>query len=197
MIITFFSCIVIWYSCIVCSCVVEANMNIAVLNWWQANIVSSFRRNNSYRHSPTTCSTATRWRHDMEMLSALLAITVTSWWVRWRLKPPASRLFTQPFIRAQIIENIKAPCHWLLCGEFTGNRWIPRTKGQERGKCFHLMTSSCVCLGDPPITGGFTTQGPIMQTFDISSVVCPNNCRSVEFPVFEMLAIRVTSVITC
>ena len=24
------------------------------------------------------------------------------------------------------------------------NRWIPRTKGQLRGKCFHLMTSSCV-----------------------------------------------------
>ena len=24
------------------------------------------------------------------------------------------------------------------------NRWISRTKGQLRGKCFHLMTSSCV-----------------------------------------------------
>ena len=23
------------------------------------------------------------------------------------------------------------------------DRWIPRTKGQSRGKCFHLMTSSC------------------------------------------------------
>ena len=29
-------------------------------------------------------------------------------------------------------------------GEFPGDRWIPRTKGQERGKCFHLMTSSCI-----------------------------------------------------
>ena len=26
------------------------------------------------------------------------------------------------------------------------DRWIPRTKGQLRGKCFHLMTSSC-CTG--------------------------------------------------
>ena len=26
--------------------------------------------------------------------------------------------------------------------EFTGDWWIPRTKGQLRGKCFHLMTSS-------------------------------------------------------
>ena len=34
---------------------------------------------------------------------------------------PASPLFTQPFIQAQIKENVKAPCHWPLCGEFTGN----------------------------------------------------------------------------
>ena len=26
--------------------------------------------------------------------------------------------------------NIKAPRHWPLCGEFTGDRWIPRTNGQ-------------------------------------------------------------------
>ena len=39
-------------------------------------------------------------------------------------------------------EIIKAPRHWPLCGEFTGDRWIPRTNGQLRGKCFHLMTSS-------------------------------------------------------
>ena len=27
------------------------------------------------------------------------------------------------------------------------DRWIPRTKGQLRGKCFHLMTSSCIYMG--------------------------------------------------
>ena len=43
---------------------------------------------------------------------------------------PASRLFTWPFIQAQIKENIKAPRHCPLCGEFTGDRWIPCTKGQ-------------------------------------------------------------------
>ena len=43
---------------------------------------------------------------------------------------PASPLFTQPFIRVQIKENITAPRHWPLCGEFTGDRWIPRTNGQ-------------------------------------------------------------------
>ena len=39
--------------------------------------------------------------------------------------------------------NIKAPRHWPLWGEFTGDLWIPHTKGQLHGKCFHLMTSSC------------------------------------------------------
>ena len=70
------------------------------------------------------------------------SITMTSFWARWLLKSPASRLFTQPFIKAKIKENIKAPRHWPLCGEFTGDRWITRTNGQLRGKCFHLMTSS-------------------------------------------------------
>ena len=46
------------------------------------------------------------------------------------LKSPASRLFIKPFIQAQIKENIKAPRHWPLWGEFTGHRWIPRTKDQ-------------------------------------------------------------------
>ena len=68
---------------------------------------------------------------------------MTSQWPRWRLKSPASRLFTQSFILTQIKENIKVPHHWPLCGEFTGDRWIPRRNGQLRGKCFHLMTSSC------------------------------------------------------
>ena len=46
------------------------------------------------------------------------------------LKSPASRLFTQPIIQTQIKGNIKAPRHWTFCGEFTGDRWIPRTNGQ-------------------------------------------------------------------
>ena len=54
-------------------------------------------------------------------------ITVTSYWVWWRFKSPAPHLFTQQFIQLQIKENIKAPHHWPLWGEFTGGRWIPRT----------------------------------------------------------------------
>ena len=67
------------------------------------------------------------WRHqaiswtnvDLTSVNAQ-CITVTSQWTRWRLKSPASRLFIQPFIQTQIKENIKAPPHWPLCGEFTG-----------------------------------------------------------------------------
>ena len=49
---------------------------------------------------------------------------------RWRLKSPASPLFAQLLAQAQIKENIKAPRYWPLWGEFTGHRWIPRTRGQ-------------------------------------------------------------------
>ena len=77
------------------------------------------------------------------MRNIVQSITVTSQWVRWRLKSPASGLLIQPFIFSQIKENTKASRHWPLCWEFTGDRWIPRTNGQLRRKCFHLMTSSC------------------------------------------------------
>ena len=42
----------------------------------------------------------------------------------------ASQITSLPFIQTQIKENTKAPRDWPLCGEFTGDRWIPRTNGQ-------------------------------------------------------------------
>ena len=49
---------------------------------------------------------------------------------------------------AQIKENITAPRHWPLCGEFTGDRGIPRKKGPVTLHFFYLMTSPCtVCRG--------------------------------------------------
>ena len=53
---------------------------------------------------------------------SMSCIIGTSQWARWRLKSPASRLFAQPFVRAQIIRNIKAPRHWPLWGESTSQR---------------------------------------------------------------------------
>ena len=83
---------------------------------------------------------------------------------------PASRLFTQPFIQTQIKENIKAPRHWPLCREFTGDRWIPRTNGQLRGKCFHLITSSCDESASPAAMGCFIPAlllNNLQKTFDM------------------------------
>ena len=41
----------------------------------------------------------------------------------------------EPFVLVQIKENVKAQRHWSLRGEFS-------QKGQQRRKCFNLMTSS-------------------------------------------------------
>ena len=43
----------------------------------------------------------------------------------------SSLAITRPFIQLGIKENIKAPRHWPLCGEFTGDRWIPHTKASN------------------------------------------------------------------
>ena len=79
-----------------------------------------------------------------QWLSAVYIITVLSQWNRWHLKSLESQLFTQPFMKPQSKENIKAPRHLPLWGEVSEDWWIPRTKCQQRGQCFHLMTSSCV-----------------------------------------------------
>ena len=83
--------------------------------------------------------------YKYEIYVRVVAYLTQRWYWSWktlqwrhneRLKSPASRLFTQPFIQAQIKENTKAPRHWPLCGEFIGlnltpwDRWIPRTNGQ-------------------------------------------------------------------
>ena len=59
-----------------------------------------------------------------------LHITGTSQWAQWRLKSTASRLFAQPFVQVRLKENIRVPRHWPWWGEFTDDRWTPRTKGQ-------------------------------------------------------------------
>ena len=63
--------------------------------------------------------------HVQYSIHTFCVITLTSSWPRWRLKSPALWLFTQPFIQTQIKENLKAPRHWLLCGEFTGTGLFP------------------------------------------------------------------------
>ena len=105
-------------------------------------------------------------------------ITVTSKWAWQHLKSPASWLFSQPFIQTQIKGNIKAPRHWPLCGEFTGDRWIPPTIGQLRGKCFHLMMSSWYWANTTTTSPSQKDSNlPVLCSQYISKVFhCNNNC---------------------
>ena len=125
-----FYSIILFYSILFYSTILRCFFPFAI---WKASIWNTFKSSSSYLYHGfyfhwTFILTNAQWRHNGP----------DDVW-----KSPALRLFTPPFIQAQIKENIKAPRHWPLCGEFTGDRWIPRTKGQYRGKCFHLMTSSC------------------------------------------------------
>ena len=72
------------------------------------------------------------WASAAVVLSSFAGIFPVST-LRWRhnerdrcLKSPASRVFTQAFIQAQIKGNIKPPRHWPLCREFTGDRPVTR-----------------------------------------------------------------------
>ena len=88
----------------------------------------------------------------MILLSLIISLTkfntMTSKLAPWRLRSPASWLFIQSFIQAQIRENIKALRHWPLCGEFTGDRWITRIvellaqMDSNAETVFYLITSS-------------------------------------------------------
>ena len=69
-------------------------------------------------------------------------ITMTSWWARWRLKSPASRLFTQPFVQVQIKKTSKLRVTSLCEGNSPVTGEFPAQRASN-GKCFHLMTSSC------------------------------------------------------
>ena len=73
-----------------------------------------------FRISFSNCVGSTALHYDDVIMGAMASQTTS---------------LTQSFIQAQIKEK---------CGEVTGDRWIPRTKGQLRGKCFHLMTSSWI-----------------------------------------------------
>ena len=68
--------------------------------------------------------------------------TMTSKWARWHLKSPASRMFTQLFIqRVDQRKHQSSASLAFLRGIHRSPVNSPH-KGQLRGKCFHLMTSS-------------------------------------------------------
>ena len=72
-------------------------------------------------------------------------ITMTSWLARWRLKSPASRLFTQLFIEGA--DQRKHQSSASLAFVRGIHRWPVNSPHERRvkRKCFHLMTSSWPC----------------------------------------------------
>ena len=96
--------------------------------------------------------------------------------------------------RCRSKKNIEAPRHWPLRGEFTDDRWIPRTKDQWRGKCFHLMTSSCLFMLSISIPEDMTQNiiGLLSKKmhFDNNSLACEGcHCGpNLKFVIFKLMS---------
>ena len=111
------------------------DINIAIIYTWclkdrldRRSIYSPIGR---YRSTSRPMPDPSVWWHYSDVIMGARASQITSLTIVYLT-----------IYSAQIKENIKAPRHWPLCGEFTGDRWIPRTNGQLRGKWFHLRTPS-------------------------------------------------------
>ena len=107
-----------------------------------------------YLHLPTRYLNMTNWRDKIQLCDLRHEHTGTTGnhYSEVIMRAMASQITSLTIVHsavyhAQIKENIKAPRHWPLCGKFTGDRWIPRTNGQLRGKCFAfddvIMIASC------------------------------------------------------
>ena len=100
-------------------------------------------------------------------------ITVTSSWARWRLKSPASRLFTQPFIQgADQRKHQSSASLAFVRGIHRGTVWIPYTKpsnvetvsiwwrhhviDQSLNAGFELTNSQCLTKSTVGMTVKFT-----------------------------------------
>ena len=71
-----------------------------------------------------------RYEIRLDQIPCHYHITVSSYLARRRLKSPASRLFTKPFIQGTDQRKHQSSAPLAFRKEFTGHRWIPRTKGQ-------------------------------------------------------------------
>ena len=125
-----------------------------LMSWeWQSLYVSWWRHNEAlsvslaWKHRPTggtnNGAASDVRRHDVQMSSLLHSSDVHCTTMTASQITSVSIVYSTVYSGADI-KNIKAPRHWPLWGEFTGDRWIPLTKGQWRWKCFHLMTSSSI-----------------------------------------------------
>ena len=92
--------------------------------------------------------------------------------MQWRIKSTASSLFTQPFIQAQIKGNIKAPRHWPLCGEFTGDT----EKVSIWWRHHEISALLALCEGNYRSSVDFLIRRPLMRSFHVSFVLAWTSC---------------------
>ena len=88
--------------------------------WWPHAATDSFTlQRKSLRFASLAICIVKRLSHYSDVIMGAMASQITS-----------LPIVYSTVVQAQINENIKALRHRPLCGEFTGDRWIPRTNGQ-------------------------------------------------------------------
>ena len=109
-----------YVSCVYCEVICPADTMYTIITSLlrQNDVATSFWRNNDVI-IPSHVRWAVKTVHYYDVIMSPTASQITSLTIVYSI-----------VYRAQIKENIKAPRHWPLCGEFTGDRWIPRTNGQ-------------------------------------------------------------------
>ena len=117
-------------------------------------------------------------------------ITMMSQWARWHLKSPALWLFTPPFIRTQIKENIKSPRHWPLCREYIGDRSQGASNAENVSIwwCHHVYDGNPLTLKD--VLG--TETNPILFDFLVSTSRHMGNFR--EFALLTLIQVYVSHI---
>ena len=103
----------------------------------------------------TLFQTYGEWNH-MDLVGSIMQTESKTWQNRVHvsrntysdviMNAMASQITCASMVRSTLCSGAdtssSASLAWHWWGEFTGERWIPLTKGQQRGKCFDLMTSS-------------------------------------------------------
>ena len=155
-----------------------SHTNITLLSLFHFSIIFSFFT--KYHYTPII-----HWRcldyfcfdwHNPSCTTKCWEITLPHYSLLWRHNGCDSVSNHQPhdclldrLFRHRPKKTSKLRVTGFLCKEFTGDRWIPRTNGQLRGKCFHLMTSSWPLYKCKYIDG--TSQGITHKVRDLLSFV--------------------------
>ena len=70
-------------------------------------VIFSYSHNRKLCHN-RICKTYQSYDNQSVKISAIIILTATSQWARWRIKSLASWLFTQTFVQTQVKKNIRA-----------------------------------------------------------------------------------------